>query len=232
VRILDFRRDLFDPHHRRAHFSELGFLAGLRIELRQIGDRGAQIFRLAGGGIHPGPMTREFALGVAPSPPGSRRPPRFADMAAERIQQIAMRAGIDQRALVMLSVDLDQRAADIAHQRHARRLIVDEHAGAPVRSLYAAENDVAIVVQRILGENRTRRMVTRHVEHGCHLPLRRAMANERCVAARAKRQRERVEQDGFSGACLARQHGEAGRKVDVQPLDQDDIADRKSRQHP
>ena len=62
-------------------------------------------------------------------------------------------------------------------------------------------------------------------------PLLRAVAHQRGVAARAERQRQRVEQDGFAGAGLAGQHGKAGREVDVQPLDQDDIADRQMRQH-
>ncbi len=68
----------------------------------------------------------------------------------------------------------------------------------------------------------------RHVEDGRHLALCRAVAHQRGVAARAERQRESVEKDGFAGARLAGEDGEAGGKIDVQPLDQDDIADRQA----
>ena len=70
-----------------------------------------------------------------------------------------MRAWVDQRPLVMLAVDLDQRPADVAHQRDAGRLIVDEDARTPVRRLHAAQDDVAIVLQRIIGQNGARRVV-------------------------------------------------------------------------
>ncbi len=48
-----------------------------------------------------------------------------------------MRARIDQRALVVLAVDLDQRVADVAHQGDAGRLIVDEDARAAIGRLHA-----------------------------------------------------------------------------------------------
>ena len=59
----------------------------------------------------------------------------------------------------MLAVDLDQRAADVAHQRDAGRLVVDEDAGAAVGGLHAAQDDVAVVVERVLGKDGARRMV-------------------------------------------------------------------------
>ena len=62
-------------------------------------------------------------------------------------------------------------------------------------------------------------------------PLRRAVAHQRSVAARAERQRQRIEQDRFAGAGFAGQHRKAGGEIDVQPFDQDDIADRQVREH-
>ena len=72
-------------------------------------------------------------------------------------------------------------------------------------------------------------MVGRHVEDGGDLALLGAMADQAGVAARAERQRQGIEQDGFAGAGLAGQHRQARGEVDVQPLDQDDIADRQTR---
>ncbi len=67
-------------------------------------------------------------------------------MPAERVEQFAVRGGIDKRALVVLAVDFDQRTPDVAHQRHAGRLVVDEDARAAVGTLDPAQDDVAIVV--------------------------------------------------------------------------------------
>ena len=74
-------------------------------------------------------------------------------------------------------------------------------------------------------------MVARHVEGGRDLALRGAVANQRNVAARAERQRQCVKQDRFAGAGLAGQHRKSRSKIDIQPLDQDDIADRQVREH-
>ena len=70
-----------------------------------------------------------------------------------------MRRGIDQRALVVLAVDLDQRRADRLQRLHADRLVVDEGAGAAVGELHAAQDHVAVVVDAVVGEERAGRMV-------------------------------------------------------------------------
>ena len=57
------------------------------------------------------------------------------------------------------------------------------------------------------------------------------MAHQRDIAARAERKREGIEQDGFAGAGLAGEHRQTGREVDVEPVDQDDVANREPGQH-
>src|ERR1700738_811770 len=74
-------------------------------------------------------------------------------------------------------------------------------------------------------------MIPRDVEHGGNLALLRAMADEARITATAERQRERIEKDGFAGTGLAGQYREAAGKLDVDPCDQDDVTDRKTRQH-
>ena len=48
---------------------------------------------------------------------------------------------------------------------------------------------------------------------------------------RAEGEREGVEQDRLAGAGFAGQHGKAGGKIDVEPIDQDDVADREPCEH-
>ncbi len=142
-----------------------------------------------------------------------------------------MRRGIDQRALVMLAVDLDQRGADRLQGLHADRLVVDEGAGAAVGKLHAAQNHLAGVVEAVFGEDLRGRMALGDVESRGHLALLRAMAHQARIAAAAERQREGIEQDGFARAGLAGQHREATGEFDIEPFDQDDVTDRQTRQH-
>ena len=51
------------------------------------------------------------------------------------------------------------------------------------------------------------------------------------VAAPAQRQGQAVEQDRFAGAGLAGEHRQPTREVDVQPFDQNDVADRQGDEH-
>ena len=74
-------------------------------------------------------------------------------------------------------------------------------------------------------------MVALDLEHGGHLALLDAVAHQRLVAARAQRQREGVEQDRLAGAGLAGEHGKACGEIDVEPVDQDDVADGKPGEH-
>src|ERR1700688_705051 len=74
-------------------------------------------------------------------------------------------------------------------------------------------------------------MLFRDVESGNHLALFGALAHQGGLAARAERQREGIEQDRFAGAGLAGQRGKAGAEIDIQPVDQNDVANGKARQH-
>ena len=114
---------------------------------------------------------------------------------------------------------------------HAHRLVVDEGAGAPVGELHAAQDQAVFGRDAVLGEQRERRMVRLDVERRRHLPLLGAVAHQARIAAAAERQREGIEQDRLAGAGLAGQHRQAGRIVDVEPFDQDDVADRETGEH-
>ena len=74
-------------------------------------------------------------------------------------------------------------------------------------------------------------MAARQLERGRHLPLLRALPHQRGVAARTERQREGVQQDRLAGAGLAGEHGKPVGEIDVEPIDQDDVADRKPDEH-
>ncbi len=62
-------------------------------------------------------------------------------------------------------------------------------------------------------------------------PLSAPWRTSAAVAAPAKGERQTVEQDGFSGAGLTGQHGQAGLERQIKPFNQDDIADRDLGEH-
>ena len=210
-----------------------GLLAVLRRELLQFVGGVAQIIGLARGALHAGAMLLQRAgRGAAGFPQRFQRGDVLLEP-GKGIEQAAMGGGIDQRALVVLAVDLDQRAADRLQGLHADRLVVDEGAGAAVGELHAAQDHLAVsIVSRPLSARIfAGRMALGHVEHGGDLALLGAVAHEAGIAAAAERQRKGIEQDGFARAGFAGQHGKAPGEFDIEPLDQDDVADRQTRQH-
>src|SRR5690606_34975081 len=144
------------------------------------------IISLARSRLHPGPMARQFLLCGMPQAPRLRSRANHAEMAAERIEKRPMRIRINERPLVMLSMDFHERVADRAHQPHAGRLVVDEDAGTAIGGLNAPQDDVALILDRIFGQEFAGGVVAWHVENRGDLPLRCAVAYERGIAASTK----------------------------------------------
>ena len=142
-----------------------------------------------------------------------------------------MRRGFDKRTIVVLAVDFHQRHAERPKYLHADRLIVDESAGAAVRELDTPHDHVILRTKIILGQHPPRRMIFGDFEGRDHLPLLGALAHQSRIAARAERERKRIEQNRFAGAGFAGQRGEARTEIDVETLDQNDIANGKAGKH-
>ena len=84
----------------------------------------------------------------------------------------------------------------------------------------------------VLGEQRRAPAPSAALEKGrADRGLGRARPDQRPIGAGAERQAEGVEQDRLAGAGLAGQHAKAARELQVEPLDQDDVADREADQH-
>src|SRR3954465_14151892 len=74
-------------------------------------------------------------------------------------------------------------------------------------------------------------MRARQVEGRGHRPLLCPLAYQCNVAAGTERQRKGVEQDRLAGAGFAGQHGETSGEIDIEPVDQNDVADGKPGEH-
>ena len=103
----------------------------------------AQVIGLAGGAFHAGAMFLQRGIGGAPGFPQRLQRRDILLEPGKGVEQPPVGRGIDQRALVVLAVDLDQRGADRLERLHADRLVVDEGAGAAVGELHAAQDHLA-----------------------------------------------------------------------------------------
>ncbi len=70
-------------------------------------------------------------------------------------------------------------------------------------------------------------MAVGQVERRGHLPLAGAAPHQRGVASAADGEREGIEQDRLAGAGLAGKHGQALAEFEIEPVDQDNVADRQ-----
>ena len=154
-----------------------------------------------------------------------------------------MTARIDQPAIVVLAVDLDQMPRQFAEQRRPGGLVVDE--AFRCNSLVARRPTCGRFQLPPQDERFARfyldpRLIQRLDQRGRQCGKFKAGGHARPVAARAQQpglgavaqhQPKRVEQDRFARPGLAGQHPQPASKRQVERLDQDDVADGELGQH-
>jgi hypothetical protein len=139
-----------------------------------------------------------------------------------------MAARIDERAIVVLAVDLDQRLSHLAQELHADGDVVDEGAGAAVGGLETPKDQQPVGLQAVIGEEAQHGMIGSQLETRGDLTLARTAPHQRSIAAAADGEGEGVKQDRFSGAGLAGEHAKSGTEFEIELVDQNDVADRQS----
>ena len=154
-------------------------------------------------------------------------------MAAEGVEQRRDgRRGIDQGAVVVLAVDFDQGVADRAQGLDADRLVIDEGAAAAVGHLHAAQDQVALDVEALFGGgNRGRDGSAGGSKTAttcpCAWPERTRAPSPRPPSASEKASRRMDLPAPVSPVSTVR----PGAEIELQPVDQDDVADRELNQH-
>ena len=136
---------------------EFLFLALDRCKRAQLGNRMLKKIAIALGIVERGARRDQRRLGAPHF--GVCGGKRAQVNARKTIEQRAMPARIDQAAIIMLAVNLDELAANLAQQRCRHRLIVDPRA-APAIGLDAAPDDqrlAALDLNAILSEQRVQR---------------------------------------------------------------------------
>ena len=136
--------DLLGIHHQLAPGGQGLLLAGLRIEQAKLLERVAEIVGIGARGGDLALVAGPFGLGPLPSVVGLADARRLPAQAAEGIHQVAMAGRIDQGAVVMLAVDLDQSLAHLAQELHAHAGVVDEGAASAVGALHPPQDQVRL----------------------------------------------------------------------------------------
>ena len=154
-------------------------------------------------------------------------------MLGEGVEQFAVGRRVEEAALLALALDLGKIVAELAQQPDACRLVIDKGAAAAVGGDDAAQHDRAGEIGRDAGlvENGRGGMIAADRELGGDGGLLGAGADKARIGAAAERQRQRIHQDRFAGAGLARQDAQPRPEREGQAFDQDDIAYREAEQH-
>src|SRR5262245_26224239 len=96
-----------------------------------------------------------------------------------------MAARIDERAIVVLAVDLDQGLAHLAQELHADGDVVDEGARAAIGELETPQDQQPVGLQAIIGDKAQHWMIGSELEARSDLALARAAPHQRSIAAAA-----------------------------------------------
>ena len=131
----------------------------------------------------------------------------------------------------MLAVDFDEGRPDRLQNLDADRLIVDEGASPSVGHLDATQNQVAVDVDIRSRRDEACGMVDGAVENSRDLALRFSMPDEASVASPTKSQRKGIEENRLASPRLTGEDGEALMEMELELVDEDDVANRKLDQH-
>ena len=97
--------------------------------------------------------------------------------------------------------------------------------------MHTTQNQLVFGRDVVFGHEREHWVARGQLEGRGHLALLRTLAHQRDVAARAERKGEGIEQDGLAGAGLPREHGQTGGELDIESIDEDNVANREPGQH-
>ena len=216
----------------RLRGGELGPLAVAHRERGELALPCGEVFALGRRGF--GGVRRRIAMldRGAPRAPLRGNFPRERDEAAECVEERALFLGVLERLVRVLTVQVDQLLAQRAELRKRHRVAVDEGPRAALRVEHAAHQHFAVLVgERVLGEPGARVRRVGDVERGRELRPLGAGPDLPHFEAVAEQEPERVEEDRLARTGFAGEHGEPGIELEVERVDEHEVADRQVAEH-
>ncbi len=154
--------------------------------------------------------------------------------AGKAVEQRAHRGSAGQALPGVLAVDVDQVLGDLAQLRHGGTAAVDPGPALALRVDRAAQQQGAVIVAGIGAEAgfvEPGLQAGRTVEFGADLGPSCALAHHAGIAAAAQRELQRVDQDRLAGAGFAGQGGKPAVELDLEFVDDHEIAQGEAAQH-
>jgi hypothetical protein len=160
---------------------------------------------------------------VLPRPPGECDFARQRRKTAVGIEQPALSLRAAERLMRVLPVQIDQKLADGLELRQRRRAAVDVRAASALRIEHTAQQEQPVFREIVFDEPSPRGRRILQLELGGYFRAVCAKPKLARFEAIAEQQRQRVEQQRFARAGLARQHGEARVEFDLECLDDGEV---------
>ncbi len=160
---------------------------------------------------------------------GARPQPQRLLGAAQLVEHPELRGGERQLAMLVLAVEGQQRAAEIAQLADGRRAPVQIRARASVGAHPSRQHDLLGVHRQSLGELLGQR--GGQLEDTLDICLLGTGPHDAGACAPAEQQIERVGEHGLAGTGLPGEHVQPGRQAQLRPLDQQQVLDAQLRQH-
>jgi hypothetical protein len=152
--------------------------------------------------------------------------------AAERVEDPALRVGVEQRLRLVLAVQVDEQAPDLGeHARGHRRAVRPRPRAPPGGDLALEHHRVLVDLQPALVEQAREVVPAGDVEHALDAGAVGAGADELRARALAQQQSERADDDRLARAGLAREHVEPAGEREGQRLDDREVLDPEFGQH-
>ena len=153
---------------------------------------------------------------------------------AEGVEQVELRGGNGELAVLVLPEEREQPAAQLLQVGRARRAALDERPRAALGADSAAEDDLVRAVGQPIaevGELVALQQLGTAREEALHVRLGRARPNDPGAWAPAEQQIQGVSEDGLAGPGLAGDCDEARPEPQLGSLDQQKVLDAELEEH-
>ena len=229
----DVGQGLFGGAQHRPFLGQGRLLALARVQPVEFAEAQGQLLDVGGGPLGQFAQAGFLFARRAPGAPGADTGRRLGLQGAERVQQRAVVARVQQAHRLMLAMHFQQHGAQVAQGSHAGGLVVDEGARAAVGAELAAQHQILVhgPAQPLVVEIGPDGMVARRGEDGGGLSLAGAAPDQSRIGPRAGGQAQSVQNDRFAGPGLAGQGGQPSADREVEGLDQYDVANGEPDQH-
>jgi hypothetical protein len=156
-------------------------------------------------------------------------PARQVRRAAEAVEDLELRGGQRQLAVLVLAVERQQRDRHLAQVADRRRTPAQVGARAPLGAHAPGEDDLLGVGRQALAQLAAQRR--RQLEHPFHVGLSRPGAHDAGARAAAQEEVERVREHRLARARLAGEHVEARGEAQLGPFDEEEVLDAQLQEH-